>query len=1255
MIEPSADAGSDRGVTEGDSVILDGSGSFDADGDIVSATWELISPDVELAITNADESQASFIAPEVDADTNYIFRLSVTDNDEASASATVTISVANNVIEPSADAGSDRGVTEGDSVILDGSGSFDADGDIVSYYWELISPDVELAITNADESQASFIAPEVDADTNYIFKLSVTDNDEAASATVTISVANNVIEPSADAGSDRGVTEGDSVILDGSGSFDADGDIVSYYWELISPDVELAITNADESQASFIAPLVDGDTAYVFQLTVIDNDGASNSSTVTINVADDVIVPPIANAGSFQSVTERYIVDLDGSGSSDSDGEIVSYFWELVSPDDATMNITNADQAQASFTAPVVSNDTTYIFQLTITDDDDASSSDTVTINVAPDQDDIHAPDNLSALSSDNQVDLSWSAVDIVDSYQIYRDDVIHATTGNTSYIDTSARNGSTYIYSVLAYSNDRNSDQASIQVTLKPDIPASLETFAGDNFVSLGWNASFGADGYRIYRDGSLLADINDLSYQDTSATNGSTYGYQITSYNFGGESAKSSELSLTLIPDAPTNLAATTAYQEVSLIWSAPSGATSYNIYRDGSSIGSSNSTSYTDSSVSNDNSYSYSVSAVNAGGESPASSAIDVYVPISIDPDAPFLAEYNVDKNQVELSFSKQDDVSYTLIRSFESDCTQDTLLLCDGNTVLQISGTVAIDSLDFSQTQYYQLIAILDGLEHIYYAEIVGPAELDGFMQQQSLTVEYKPTTDVVSIGHASTDNTSYTLYAAYEPIGTATCSITDGIQFCTIPGNSWIDSQIPTAETVDWDKRRYYQLDVSVDGTVVGSLTADAAAADALIMNTPTVSEDGIYLDFSWQELKNAANYTLYVAKDAGAVDTAASNWSDLDEAETLTGISVASYNNYLPNSTSSHQLALSATNNSGETTPLLRVFQVDDIGPSDVSTWVEITNNPGWSGRHSHTSVVFDDKIWVLGGTNGRRESWYSSDGENWTRASSSSWGYDLYYHTSAVFDNKMWVLGGYSNNGSSYYNEVESSNDGITWSNVDGGADFGQRYHHSSLVFDGKIWVLGGYKYNSSSYTREVWSSTTGNPWTSHTTPSWDGRQQHASVVFDGKMWVLGGRTSIGNVNDVWYSIDGNSWTNAAPVITASDDKWSARYDHTSVVHDDSIWVLGGYDSSGRKNDVWRSHENYIDYNDGSGGGMDDGYTWSEVTSAAEWDPRYYHTSVVFRDRMWVIGGSSSTDSTEQDVWASTLNLENFTFSQLQ
>jgi hypothetical protein len=54
---------------------------------------------------------------------------------------------------------------------------------------------------------------------------------------------------------------------------------------------------------------------------------------------------------------------------------------------------------------------------------------------------------------------------------------------------------------------------------------------------------------------------------------------------------------------------------------------------------------------------------------------------------------------------------------------------------------------------------------------------------------------------------------------------------------------------------------------------------------------------------------------------------------------------------------------------------------------------------------------------------------------------------------------------------------------------------------------------------------------------------------------------------------NDVWYSVNGESWT------CANDSAgWSKRYDHTSVVFDNKMWVLGGYVESNIENDIWYS-----------------------------------------------------------------------------
>lgn len=90
-------------------------------------------------------------------------------------------------------------------------------------------------------------------------------------------------------------------------------------------------------------------------------------------------VPPIADAGSPQIVGLSESVELDGSGSYDSDGEITSYQWSQYSGTTVTLN--NADQAIANFTSPGTEGDLQFV--LSVTDDSSATSTDTVLVRVA--------------------------------------------------------------------------------------------------------------------------------------------------------------------------------------------------------------------------------------------------------------------------------------------------------------------------------------------------------------------------------------------------------------------------------------------------------------------------------------------------------------------------------------------------------------------------------------------------------------------------------------------------------------------------------------------------------------------------------------------------------------------------------------------------------------------------------------------------------------------------------------------------------
>ena len=229
----------------------------------------------------------------------------------------------------------------------------------------------------------------------------------------------------------------------------------------------------------------------------------------------------------------------------------------------------------------------------------------------------------------------------------------------------------------------------------------------------------------------------------------------------------------------------------------------------------------------------------------------------------------------------------------------------------------------------------------------------------------------------------------------------------------------------------------------------------------------------------------------------------------------------------------------------------------------------QATASAGWSVRSHYASVVFDNKMWVIGGYIGgglKNDVWYSSDGVNWTQATASAGWSARSYHTSVVFDNKMWVIGGETWTSPYYKNDVWYSSDGVNWTQATASAGWSARSYHTSVVFDNKMWVMGG----SGS---DVWYSSDGVNWTRATASAgWGARYGHTSVVFNGKMWVIGGLVNGSYKNDVWYSSDGVNWTQA----TASAG-WSARCYHTSVVFDGNMWVMGGQDSSGLKNDVWR------------------------------------------------------------------------------
>lgn len=191
-IAPVASAGSDVAVNEGAYVSLSALASSDVDGTIMSYSWARIAGDIVPVVSGADTATLSFTASFVSSNSFVSYRLTVTDNEGATGFDEITVFIIN-VDQPlSADAGSNQSVTEGVNVSLDASASSDVDNTITTYLWEQL---IGSTATLTDSSIASpdFVAPEVSADEDLVFRVTVTNDASLQSSdTVIVRVANAV-------------------------------------------------------------------------------------------------------------------------------------------------------------------------------------------------------------------------------------------------------------------------------------------------------------------------------------------------------------------------------------------------------------------------------------------------------------------------------------------------------------------------------------------------------------------------------------------------------------------------------------------------------------------------------------------------------------------------------------------------------------------------------------------------------------------------------------------------------------------------------------------------------------------------------------------------------------------------------------------------------------------------------------------------------------------------------------------------------
>jgi hypothetical protein len=282
---PVANAGPDQTVNEGDPVTLDGSASS-APGEVpLTYLWTQI-PDSTVELDGADTAYPTFTAPFVPAAGDTLtFQLIVNDGLTDSEPDVVNITVKNVNHPPVADAGDDQTLQEGSPVTLDGSASFDEDGESLTFYWDQLEG-IEVALLDATTDKPSFTAPSVGSTGETLtFELTVSDGIASATDSVDVFITNFNHPPVADAGSNQTVNEGDLVTLDGAGSFDPDSDPLSFAWEQPS-GMLVTLSSINAADPTFTAPSVlPGGETLTFELTVSDG-YSSDTDDVTVTVLD---------------------------------------------------------------------------------------------------------------------------------------------------------------------------------------------------------------------------------------------------------------------------------------------------------------------------------------------------------------------------------------------------------------------------------------------------------------------------------------------------------------------------------------------------------------------------------------------------------------------------------------------------------------------------------------------------------------------------------------------------------------------------------------------------------------------------------------------------------------------------------------------------------------------------------------------------------------------------------------------------------
>ncbi|HEV2434385.1 MAG TPA: NPCBM/NEW2 domain-containing protein [Verrucomicrobiae bacterium] len=503
-------------------------------------------------------------------------------------------------------------------------------------------------------------------------------------------------------------------------------------------------------------------------------------------------------------------------------------------------------------------------------------------------------PTGLAA-SPGNNISLTWNNTLAALAYNVKRATVSGgpytniATVPATAFTDSNVVSGLTYYYVVSAVSSfgeGSNSTEVAVDPCSPPPVPTEVTTASINSQIVVSWNASPGATTYTVARFTAntppliLAAGLTATNFTDTTVAGGTTYYYQVAAANACNQSDYAAFVPAIVSPGPPTGLNAAGGNGEVVLNWSAPLGATGYNVKRSTTSggpytviAGGVTSTGYLDLTVTNGTTYYYVVSALNGGGESADSTEV------AIRPEAPVTAywtntvttipqDWNVDANWTNSS-TFPDSVGELAVVNASIAAPQ----------TIYLNQTITIGSLEMGTPNgsAAYTIAANGGSLILSDTNLVSITELT-FSKGDTIAAPVTITTNLVVINDSSNALTlagPLTSSGGSVTVGSGTLQVGDGTTNGSLSSVAVADNTTLVFNRSD---------NVAMSGVISGSGTVAQVGTGVLALSGTNTFSGGVTIQNGTLQVGNAA------ALGSTTANTIITNGGTLDvNADNLTG------------------------------------------------------------------------------------------------------------------------------------------------------------------------------------------------------------------------------------------------------------------------------------------------------------------------------------------------------------------------------